>query len=279
MFRCSNDGLGRCAHQCTPIEPSANVRPGIGNFVSSPPMSANPYVVSLANFEGPLDLLLFFIKRDELDIYDIPIARITEEFLLYTHAMQALDLELAGEFIVMAATLMQIKAKMLLPKPERGPDEEEEEDPRAELVRRLLEYKQYKEVAEQLRGREDEQRYVYYRQFFKADEKVIPLETAEDALKNVTLFDLLTAFKRALDRAPKKTVHEVEQISYTVEEQTEYILSIFTHRSQVTFFELVDRIERVGIIVTFLALLELIKNRFVAFQQDDNFEDILLYKL
>jgi segregation and condensation protein A len=242
-------------------------------------MSANPYVVSLANFEGPLDLLLFFIKRDELDIYDIPIARITEEFLLYTHAMQALDLELAGEFIVMAATLMQIKAKMLLPKPERGPDEEEEEDPRAELVRRLLEYKQYKEVAEQLRGREDEQRYVYYRQFFKADEKVIPLETAEDALKNVTLFDLLTAFKRALDRAPKKTVHEVEQISYTVEEQTEYILSIFTHRSQVTFFELVDRIERVGIIVTFLALLELIKNRFVAFQQDDNFEDILLYKL
>lgn len=242
-------------------------------------MSLNPYVISIANFEGPLDLLLFFIKRDELDIYDIPIARITEEFLSYTQALQALDLEQAGEFIVMAATLMQIKAKMLLPKMERGPDDEEEEDPRAELVRRLLEYKQYKEVAENLRVKEDEQRFVYYRQFFKADEKIIAVETPEDALKNVTLFDLLTAFKRALDRAPKRTVHEVEQISYTVEEQTEYILTLFAHRSQVTFFELVGRIERVGIIVTFLALLELIKNKFVAFHQDDTFEDILLYKL
>ncbi len=242
-------------------------------------MSLNPYVVSLSNFEGPLDLLLFFIKRDELDIYDIPIARITEEFLLYTQALQALDLEQAGEFIVMAATLMQIKAKMLLPKPERGPDEEEEEDPRMELVRRLLEYKQYKEVAEELRDREEEQRYVFYRQYFKADERIIPEETPEEVLKNVTLFDLLTAFKRALDRAPKRTVHLVEQISYTVEEQTEYVLSVFSHRSQVTFFELVDRMERIGIIVTFLSLLELIKNKFVAFQQDDSFEDVLLYKL
>jgi segregation and condensation protein A len=242
-------------------------------------MSASPYVVSLANFEGPLDLLLFFIKRDELDIYDIPIARITEEFLLYTQALQALDLEQAGEFIVMAATLMQIKAKMLLPKLERGQSEEDEEDPRAELVRRLLEYKQYKEVAEDLKGREDEHRYVYYRQFFKADEKVIPEETPEEILKNVTLFDLLTAFKRALDRAPKRDVHVVEKISYTVEEQTEYILSLFTHRSQVTFFEMIDRMERIGVLVTFLALLELIKNQFVAFHQDDSFEDILIYKL
>lgn len=242
-------------------------------------MSASPYVVSLSNFEGPLDLLLFFIKRDELDIYDIPIARITEEFLLYTQALQALDLEQAGEFIVMAATLMQIKAKMLLPKLERGPSEEDEEDPRAELVRRLLEYKQYKEVAEHLKEREEEHRYVYYRQFFKADEKVIPEETPEEILKNVTLFDLLTAFKKALDRAPKKDVHVVEKITYTVEEQTEYILSLFTHRAQVTFFEMIDRMERIGIIVTFLALLELIKNQFVAFHQDDSFEDILIYKL
>ncbi|HVZ38560.1 MAG TPA: segregation/condensation protein A [Candidatus Kapabacteria bacterium] len=242
-------------------------------------MSANQYVVSLSNFEGPLDLLLFFIKRDELDIYDIPIARITEEFLLYTQALQALDLEQAGEFIVMAATLMQIKAKMLLPKPERGPDDEDEEDPRMELVRRLLEYKQYKEVADGLREREDDQRFVYYRQYFRSDEKIFPEETPEEALKNVTLFDLLTAFKRALDRAPKKTVHVVEQISYTVEEQTEYVLSVFSHRAQVTFFELVDRLERIGIIVTFLALLELIKNKFLAFQQTDSFEDVLLYKL
>ncbi len=242
-------------------------------------MNANPYVVSLTNFEGPLDLLLFFIKRDELDIYDIPIARITEEFLLYTQAIQMLDLEQAGEFIVMAATLMQIKAKMLLPKPERGPDEEEEEDPRAELVRRLLEYKQYKEVAERLKEREEEQRNVYYRQNFKADYKTFAEETAGELLKNVTLFDLMAAFKRALDKAPKKTIHVVERFSFTIEEQTDYILGIFVDRSQATFFELVDGLERLGVIVTFLALLELIKSKTLAFHQDANFEDLLIYKL
>ena len=130
-------------------------------------MNANPLVVSLERFEGPLDLLLFFIKRDEIDIYDIPIARITEEFLEYTHAMQMLSLEQAGEFIVMAAELMRIKAKMLLPKEERPEEEGEEEDPRADLVRRLLEYKQYKEVAESLKEREDEFRSLRYRQFFQ----------------------------------------------------------------------------------------------------------------
>ncbi|KXK56545.1 MAG: segregation/condensation protein A [Chlorobi bacterium] len=243
-------------------------------------MNATQYVISLPNFEGPLDLLLFFIKRDELDIYDIPISQITEEFLVYTHALQMLDLEQAGEFIVMAATLMQIKAKMLLPKPERGINEEEEEDPRAELVRRLIEYKQYKEIAEQLRNREEENRLVFYRQNFLADERVIEPETPEETLRNVTLFDLLTAFKKAVDRARKrKDIHVVERIAYTVEEQTDYILSIFNQRSQVTFFELIDRLDRMGIIVTMLALLELIKNKFIAFHQDDNFEDILLYKL
>lgn len=244
-------------------------------------MNPNLYTVMLPNFEGPLDLLLFFIKRDELDIYDIPIARITEEFLVYTQAIQMLDLEQAGEFIVMAATLMQIKAKMLLPKLERGPGEEEDdEDPRAELVRRLIEYKQYKEIADTLRTHEEEQRNVYYRQYFSADEKVIPEATPEDSLRNVTLFDLLSAFKRAVDRSERKgRVHVVERIAYTIEEQTEYVLSVFLHRSQVTFFELIDRMDRMGIIVTMLALLELIKNKYLAFHQDDNFDDVLLYKL
>ncbi|MBC8145380.1 MAG: segregation/condensation protein A [bacterium] len=242
-------------------------------------MNPTSYVVSLPNFEGPLDLLLFFIKRDELDIYDIPIAQITDEFLAYTQALQMLDLEIAGEFIVMAATLMQIKARMLLPKPERGPDEVEEEDPRAELVRRLLEYRQYKEVAGHLREKEEEQRHVFYRQYFKADERVHREATADEMLSNVTLFDLLAAFKRAVDKAPKRTTHVVEQWAYTVEEQTEHILMIFAQRQQVTFFELVDNLPRVGIIVTFLALLELIKNKFVAFHQDDDFEDVLLYKV
>ena len=119
-----------------------------------------------------------------------------------------------------------------------------------------------------------------YPQNSHAHERVIEPETPEETLRNVTLFDLLTAFKKAVDRARKrKDIHVVERIAYTVEEQTDYILSIFNQRSQVTFFELIDRLDRMGIIVTMLALLELIKNKFIAFHQDDNFEDILLYKL
>ena len=131
------------------------------------------YSIKLDNFEGPLDLLMFFIKRDELDIYDIPIASITQEFLEYVRIMELLDLELAGEFVVMAATLLGIKAQMLLPRETAvGPDgvEVELEDPRSELVQKLLEYKRYKEVADQLSTQADEQRYVLYRQVFEAEE-------------------------------------------------------------------------------------------------------------
>ena len=129
------------------------------------------YRVRLTEFEGPLDLLLFFIRRDELDIYDIPISRITREFLDHIHMMQSLDLEVAGDFIVMAAELMQIKVRMLLPRLE---DQQEEEDPRAELVRRLIEYKRFKEMAERISGFEDEQRKIYYRRLFHGDPKETP---------------------------------------------------------------------------------------------------------
>src|SRR4030067_772605 len=124
------------------------------------------YKVKLTDFEGPLDLLLFFLKRDELDIYDIPISKITREFLEYVHYMESLDLELAGEFLVMAAELMQIKVKMLLP-PEPG--EEEEQDPRANLVKRLVEYKRFKEVAVSMTTQEEAQRKVFYRGYYEAD--------------------------------------------------------------------------------------------------------------
>src|SRR3990172_8797775 len=145
------------------------------------------YRIKLQEFEGPLDLLLFFIKRDELDIYDIPISRITKEFLEYIHFMQELDLEVAGDFIVMAAELMQIKVRMLLP---REPGEEEEEDPRAELVRRLLEYKRYKEMTTYLSALETEQSKLYYRQGFHSDPKRLTLEDQEESLKNITMFNL-----------------------------------------------------------------------------------------
>ncbi len=171
------------------------------------------YRVKLQNFEGPLDLLLFFIKRDELDIYDIPIAKITKEFLEYTQLMRMLDLEVAGEFIVMASTLMHIKVRMLLSKPG---EEEEVEDPRAELVRRLLEYKRYKELAFSFSQMEAEQSNYFYREYFKDDAK--DLGTGEDgALKDVSVFHLIAAFKHAIEHMPKKTYHDIERINVTIE--------------------------------------------------------------
>lgn len=233
-------------------------------------LRTNPLVVTLDRFEGPLDLLLFFIKRDEIDIYDIPIARITEEFLAYTHAMKMLSLEQAGEFIVMAAELMRIKAQMLLPKEERPETDEPEDDPRADLVRRLLEYKQYKEVAESLRGREDEYRDLGYRGYFRADERVVEEPSAEEILSSVSLFRLLAAYKRAIERAPKSGAGSlvIEQVSWTVEEQAEFILDAIYRKRQIPLAELFEGRERMWITVTFLALLELIKNGRIGFHQE-----------
>ena len=241
-------------------------------------MNANPLVVSLDRFEGPLDLLLFFIKRDEIDIYDIPIRKITEEFLEFTHEIKRLSLEQAGEFIVMAAELMRIKAKMLLPQEERPVEEGEEEDPRSELVRRLLEYKQYKEVAESLRDREEEFRSIRYRQFFRGDEKVVEDPTAEEMLSSVTLFRLLEAYKRAVDKAPRDTSMIIERINWTVEEQAEYVLEEIRHKYQMTLAELFHQRDRMWITVTFLALLELIRSSRIGFHQEGEDSDVIIFE-
>jgi len=233
------------------------------------------YRVKLQNFEGPLDLLLFFIKRDELDIYDIPIARITKEFLEYIQLMQMLDLEVAGEFIVMASTLMHIKVRMLLSKPG---GEEEEEDPRAELVRRLLEYKRYKELALSFSQMEAEQSKYFYREYFKADEKEsVPEENG--IFKDVTIFHLIAAFKHAIENMPKKVYHDIERINVAIEDQIEYILKFFGRRKRYTFMELVQNMtEKIRVVVTFIALLELIKNQVITVKQADVYHDIWIYR-
>ena len=201
-----------------------------------------PYRVKLQTFEGPLDLLLFFIKRDELDIYDIPISKITKEFLEYLHFLQELDLEVAGDFIVMAAELMQIKVRMLLPK---APGEEEEEDPRAELVRRLLEYKRFKEASAVLSKLEDESVKLFYRQDFHSDPKKVALEDQEESLKNVTMFNLIASFKKVLDSVPQKIYHDVELLNVLADRDEEgYLLQIFTKNVQdrpTMFYEIIDR--------------------------------------
>jgi segregation and condensation protein A len=235
------------------------------------------YRVRLTEFEGPLDLLLFFIKRDELDIQNIPISRITQEFLEYLHLMASLDLEVAGDFIVMAAELMQIKVRMLLPKAAEG---EEEEDPRADLVRRLLEYKRFKEASGLLSTLEDESRKLHYRQAFGMDPKQVTLEDQEESLRSITMFNLISAFKRVLDNAPRKVYHDVEMLNVTIDEQMGYIADVFRLRSTVTFFELVSHMqEKLRIVVTIIAMLEMVKNRMIALRQADHEDDFIIYKL
>lgn len=219
---------------------------------------------------------MFFIKRDELDIYDIPIASITKEFLDYMHFLQQFDLEIAGEFLVMAAELMQIKVKMLLP-PEQG--EEEELDPRANLVQRLVEYKRFKEMSLQMKNREEEQMKVNYRGYHSADEHVVEEETGEDMIRDVTFFDLIASFKFAIDRMPKTFVHEIEKINVTVEEQIAYIEEYFSRRSEATFYDLVkDFTERIRIVVTFLALLEVIRTKKIIIRQLQPFGDLSIMR-
>jgi segregation and condensation protein A len=231
------------------------------------------FKVRIPDFEGPLDLLLFFIKRDELDIYNIPIAYITREFLSYIRVMQMLDLELAGDFIVMAATLMQVKARMLLPRVE-SEDGEEEYDPRAELTQRLLEYKRYKESAEELQKLEREQRERYFRSLFKFDVKKTAVQEDEDVLEDVTMYQLIKAFQKAMTNIPKKTVHEVSAIPWNIEGQGLWLMKRFGGRAQYNFLEIMNAMrEKVQIVVTFIALLELIRAQRIRVEIREDFND------
>jgi segregation and condensation protein A len=234
------------------------------------------YKIKLDQFEGPLDLLLFFIKRDELNIYDIPISRITTEFLEYVNLIKMLDLEVAGDFILMASTLMHIKVRMLLPKEfdEKG----EEIDPRAELIKALLEYKRYKEVTEDLSYYESNQRKMSFRGNFSADEKVAVPEY-DILLKNVTVYDLAKAFKHVLDNFKEEPVHEVKRLNISIEEQIAFILSKIESAENINFLNLVNEIkEKIRIIVTFIAILELVKMNKIKIKESPNFNDFTILK-
>jgi len=235
------------------------------------------YKIKLSNFEGPLDLLLFFIKRDELDIYDIPIAHITKEFMAYLRLMEKLDLEIAGDFILMASTLMQIKVRMLLPK---DVDEEGEEiDPRADLVKALLEYKRYKETSEEFSYLEANQRKVYYRSFFKKDAVEAPPEF-DTLLKNITLYDLIKAFRKALEEKPQEPVHQVKKWNVTIDQQIDYLMTKIKVNKKLFFYELMSEMHsKIKIIVTFIAMLEMIKMGRLGLRESFSFNDFELYEL
>src|SRR5688572_10760029 len=220
------------------------------------------FEVKLPLFEGPFDLLLFFIERDELDIYDIPISTITNDFLEYIHQMEQLDVELASEFILVAATLMRIKSKMLLPRPQMDA-QGNEIDPREELVRHLLEYKKYKSVVDSFHKMEETELMKEKRGNLMKELKSLAESTNVEAeLQDVTIYKLMTVFEKVLKRfeaEKNKPVHQVIQYPYTVEGQKKYILEEVTKKPRVSFSELLETYPtRIGLIFNFLSILELI---------------------
>jgi len=229
------------------------------------------YAVKLEQFEGPLDLLLALIKQGEIDIYDIPIALITEQYLAALELMAVLDLDVSGDFLIMAATLIQIKLRMLLPRPPAGEEEPEPQDPRWQLVEQLLEYERYKEAARHLAGRESETRCLFSRPV-----ALLPDDgNGDHEPPSVGLFDLLLAFKDLLERQGKIQGYEISGEDVTLEDRLDFVQRTLRECSRVKFAELFPRqVRRVVIIVTFLAILELLRRGRIRLDQDGLFGEI-----
>lgn len=236
------------------------------------------YKVRLDVFEGPLDLLLYLIKRDEVDIYDISIEKITKEYLGFLETFQTLNIELAGEFIVMAATLLYIKSRMLLPADQQMAEEDaEEDDPRWELIRQLIEYKKFKEAAENLRHQEALQEALFPR-LPAAPE----LEPADNLLvEEVGIFDLIQAFQKVLKRieSKKEDLREIFSENFTVGDKIEFIMRLIESDVPLRFEDLFqNHASRAEIVVTFLAMLELIRMKQLRVRQEAGFGEIWIEK-
>ena len=236
------------------------------------------YRIHLDNFEGPLDLLLYFIRRDELDIYDIPIAKITKEFIDVIEEWKRLNMVVAGEFIVMASTLMRVKAKMMIPHPELGEDGEVI-DPREELRQQLIDYKRFSDAAEMLNTLATERSHVIPRQF----EQEIPIVEGDELgslFKDVSLYDLAMVFKEAMENRPVVSQFELNREPVKLEKQKEFIFKYFDGDGRLRFTTLLKKLEtRMLIIVTFLAILDLVREGTCTLEQSGIFGDIELVHL
>ncbi len=235
------------------------------------------YRIKLNEFEGPLDLLLFFIQRDELDVHNIPISKITNEFCEYVHYMQVLDLEVASEFILMAATLIQIKARMMLYKPEEIT--EEEEDPRYELVKRLLEYKRFKDASGEFANLEEEHRKVFYRSDFTGDYKIDESIEEDVSIQNLTLYNLIKAYKFAMEHQPKEVVHNITRLNISIDDQILYVDELCSAEENVSFLKMIMGMEKIRIVVTFIAILEMAKNGIIGIKINETLTDFLVFKV
>lgn len=222
----------------------------------------NSYTISLQQFEGPFDLLLFFIQRDEIDIYDIPISKITDDFLEYLTHLEEMNIDVASEFILMAATLMRIKAKLLLPRKELD-EEGNIIDPRQDLVQQLIEYKKYKGILDDMRELEETRSMIHNRGTASKELRKIAEKALVDVeMESITLFKLLRAFESVVARFEERSrekVHTVIRYNYSVDEQKDYILKKITNGKKTDFRSVFNTMEnRIQAIVTFLALLELL---------------------
>jgi segregation and condensation protein A len=246
-------------------------------------MTQENFEVKLPLFEGPFDLLLFFIERDELDIYDIPISTITNDFLDYVHHMETLNIELASEFILVAATLMRIKSKMLLPRPQLD-EAGNEIDPREELVKHLLEYKKYKSVVDSFHKMEENELMKEKRGNLMKELRALAESTNVEAeLQDVTIFKLMTVFEKVMKRyefEKNKPVHQVIQYPYTVENQKKYLIDTLQKKERVSFTELLQEFPtRIGLIFNFLAILEMLALQLISIQVGEGFNNFWVTKV
>ncbi len=234
-------------------------------------MNEKAYQVTLDLFEGPLDLLLFLVKKDDLDIHNIPIAHITKEYLAYLELMKEFNLDIAGEFLVMAATLMAVKSRSLLPSTAAGLETEEGPDPAAELAAKLLEYQKFKAASTFLANRSEEMSNVFYR-------GAPHFEEAEKS-PNVSLFQLMGHLQTILAGAEEEDAHSVEGEEFPIEEKIQKILFLLSTRPMIRWEELfADERKRRGIIACFLAMLELTKLQKIFIRQEGNFGHITIFK-
>ncbi|MFH2073858.1 MAG: segregation/condensation protein A [Pseudomonadota bacterium] len=233
------------------------------------------YEIKLDIFEGPLDLLLYLIRKNEINIYNIPIALITEQYLAYLEMMRSLNLDLAGEYLVLASTLIHIKSKLLLPPDESEGEEEEGEDPRAELVQQLLEYQIFKEAALRLENRPLLERDVFTR---GAPGEASAAEEEGEAMIEVGVFELVAAFRRIIAGFDRPEELEIDAEKMSLIDRINEIMEMLSEKQQMTFVELIgDRTDRRWIICTFLAILELMKLRMIRAYQSGPFGAIRLF--
>ncbi len=236
------------------------------------------YKVQLEVFEGPLDLLLYLVKKDEVDIYDISIERITTQYLAYLETFAVLQIEVAGEFLVMAANLLYIKSRTLLPKDQQMADEEaEEDDPRWELIRQLIEYRKFKEAANHLRDQEDLQSALFPRAV-SLDPAHAPVIDENMLIGDVGIFDLINAFQRALKRLPaEEKPGEIHEEVFTVTDRINHLIRMVDRGVSMKFDELFNEAStRSELVVTFLAILELIRMKQFRVRQEEQFGEIWL---